>query len=123
MSATHTDPILISPSAQVSALLTQIAARMFDNVCAGGEWWLLEDESFAAWKLIREVAHLYGTHGIQVMEVCFEAKFVDALTLAHRTFHRSSDINLFPGSCKCEMARWIHGLAPLMLRASLLDGK
>lgn len=123
MSATHTDPILVSPPAQVSALLTQIAARMFDNVCAGGEWWLLDDVAFNAWKFIREVAHLYGTHGVQVMAIDFEAKFVDAVCLAHRTFHRSTDARLFPGGCDCEMAKWIHQLAPLMLRARLVDGK
>ncbi len=117
MSMTHLDRIEVPFPAQVSALLTQIAACMFENLINGKMAIELDEETFEAWKLIRSIAHLYGTRGLQVLEIDFQDKFVNAIVLAHRVYHCFALDTTFPGACDCPMATLIHPLATLMLQS------
>jgi hypothetical protein len=110
---THTDRVLIRPPAQVCALLTQVAARMFDNSLYAGEDPLLVGttqvsmEIFQAWQLIRETAHLYGTHGMVYLDPTVLDRLTDALILAHRNFHFLRAETPYPEACNCELSEII----------------
>jgi len=119
MSMTPVDKIAVSLPAQASALLTQIAARMFDHLVTGDQVMQLTTEAFEAWRMIREYAHLYGNHGIVVLEIEEESRLVDALKLAHRVFHRYEFPIRIPGACHCELAVKMRAVAPLITRAGL----
>jgi hypothetical protein len=119
MSMTPVDKISVPFPAQASALFTQIAARMFDQLVVGDQVMSLTTEAFEAWKLIREMAHLYGTHGLVVLEIEQETRLVDAVVLAHKLFHRYAPDTKYPGACDCEMALKIHAASQLVLRDGL----
>ena len=119
MSMTPVDKITVPLPAQASALFTQIAARMFDQLVVGDQVMALTTEAFEAWKLIREMAHLYGTHGLVVLEIEQEMRLVDAVVLAHKLFHRYAPDTSTPGGCDCEMALKIHAAAQLVMRVGL----
>jgi hypothetical protein len=122
MSMTPVDKITVPLPAQASALLTQIASRMFDHLVKNGEALPLTEEAFDAWRLIREHAHLYGNHGLIVLEVENEARLVDALYVAHKLFHRYEFPMPVPSSCHCELAKIMREVAALVLRGALLEG-
>ena len=116
---THVDPIHVPKSVQISSILTQTAARMFDGLFTTREPLAVTDEIFDAWKLIREMAHLYANHGAQLLDSPLEWKLVDALVLAHKLHHRGDSLIevLPPGACDCQMAERLRDLAPLILKS------
>jgi len=121
MSMTPVDKITVPLPHQASAALTQIAARMFDHLVKDGEVLPLTEEAFDAWRLIREHAHLYGTHGLVVLEFHAEASLVNAFTLAHKLFHRYQFPMPLPAACDCELAAQMRQIAPLIFRAGLIE--
>jgi hypothetical protein len=123
MSMTHTDTFTVPLPAQASALLTQIAARMFDNLVSDHAAMRLTEEGFEAWRLIREHAHLYGNHGLMVLEIEQEMRLVDALILAHKLFHKYDPSTPLPSLCDCELALKMQPLAGFVIRAGLLEGR
>jgi hypothetical protein len=125
--ATHTDPILISPPVQVSALLTQVAGRMFDNAVYTGKDPLLIGtvrvslEIFEAWALIRRIAHLYGTQGLVYLDGILMDKLTDAVLLAHRNYHHMAppeDVPC-PEACDCELSGFIRKAMTTIFSATL----
>lgn len=113
---TPVDKIAVSTSAQASAMLTQIAARMFDQVVAGGVHVRLTTEAFEAWRFIRAHAHLCGTHGILLLGTDQQNQLISSMILAHRLFHRWQPTPP-PASCSCEMALNIQAAMELILLA------
>lgn len=119
LSMTPTDSLRVSLPAQASALLTQIAGRMFDHLVSADQAMQLTTEAFEAWRLIREYAHLYGNHGLVILEIDEEQRLLDALVLAHKLFHKYEIGTVFPSRCGCELALKMQAVAPLIIRAGL----
>lgn len=121
MSSTHTDPIFVSPSAQISFLLTWIASRMFENFLRqhfdpNDPEPLMDESMFLAWQRIRNMAHLYASAEIPPLDGLFEKELFDAIGLAHIAYHARSMDRGPVGTCECEMSVKIDQIRVQMIR-------